>query len=139
MSSCHHFNPCLAEYSNAWWLLCQPSPNASNATHLYYTKLSPQKWTKRKEATRQINFKTFILTSCSLISHQYSTPAFPIHGMLNLLAKLCGIPTQFSPPAHAVSLAVEFSESHCTKCIELRILPMLLSDNHPNTSFKFDF
>lgn len=34
MSSCHHSRPCRAENSNAWWLLCHPSPNASNATHL---------------------------------------------------------------------------------------------------------
>lgn len=34
MSSCHQSRPCLAEYSKAWWLLCHPSPNASNATHL---------------------------------------------------------------------------------------------------------
>lgn len=33
-SNCHHFRPCRAEYSKAWWLLCQPSPNASSATHL---------------------------------------------------------------------------------------------------------
>ena len=33
-SSCHHSRPWRAEYSKAWWLLCQPSPNASIATHL---------------------------------------------------------------------------------------------------------
>ena len=40
MSSCHHSKPCLAEYSKAWWLLCQPSPNASNATHLNNFKIN---------------------------------------------------------------------------------------------------
>ncbi len=33
-SSCHHSSPWRAEYSKAWWLLCHPSPKASNATHL---------------------------------------------------------------------------------------------------------
>lgn len=38
ISNCHHSSPCRAENSKAWWLLCQPSPNASNATHLTKSK-----------------------------------------------------------------------------------------------------
>lgn len=34
MSTCHHSRPWRALASNAWWLLCQPSPQASRPTHL---------------------------------------------------------------------------------------------------------
>ena len=41
MSSCHHSRPWRAENSNAWWLLCQPSPNASSPTHQLLRERSP--------------------------------------------------------------------------------------------------
>ena len=34
MSTSHHSIPALAEYSNAWWLLCQLSPNEGKLIHL---------------------------------------------------------------------------------------------------------
>ena len=32
VSNCHHSRPWRAENSNAWWLLCHPSPKARAAT-----------------------------------------------------------------------------------------------------------
>src|SRR5580704_8057724 len=32
-SNSYHVSPCRAEVGCAWWLLCQPSPNVSRATH----------------------------------------------------------------------------------------------------------
>lgn len=37
MSICHHSKPCLADDSNAWWLLCQLSPNENTDSHLFTT------------------------------------------------------------------------------------------------------
>lgn len=99
-SSCHHSRPCLAEYSKAWWLLCQPSPKASTATHLInftpYLRIT-NLWT-------QINYKTMKKlkgwdTNCFWISPLCSRADSPIHGKLSLQAKLCGRPKQFSLPA----------------------------------------
>ena len=39
-SSCHFCKPCRALNSKAWWLLCQPSPKASSATHLQHDAVS---------------------------------------------------------------------------------------------------
>mmetsp|Transcript_8495 Transcript_8495/g.35477 ORF Transcript_8495/g.35477 Transcript_8495/m.35477 type:complete len:214 (-) Transcript_8495:964-1605(-) len=41
MSICHHSKPCLAENSNAWWLLCHPSPNARMPIHQLFRERSP--------------------------------------------------------------------------------------------------
>lgn len=35
MSTCHHSRPWRALDSKAWWLLCQPSPQARMPTHLH--------------------------------------------------------------------------------------------------------
>src|ERR1700693_370986 len=43
----YHFNPCRAETGWAWWLLCQPSPKVSNATHQLLVERSLV--TKRRE------------------------------------------------------------------------------------------
>merc|ERR1711869_135708 len=40
-STWYHSSPCLAEYSNAWWLLCHPSPHARSATHQLFLLRSP--------------------------------------------------------------------------------------------------
>src|SRR5919107_4800357 len=32
-SICHHFRPCTEDVGNAWWLLCQDSPNDGSASH----------------------------------------------------------------------------------------------------------
>src|SRR6056300_1440477 len=41
MSTCHHSNPCLTLNSNAWWLLCHPSPNAKIPTDKLFLDKSP--------------------------------------------------------------------------------------------------
>jgi len=41
-SYCHHSRPCRALNSNAWWLLCQPSPNARMPTHLQQSHLESE-------------------------------------------------------------------------------------------------
>ena len=37
----HHFKPCLTELSNAWWLLCHPSPRARTPTKGLFIEISP--------------------------------------------------------------------------------------------------
>lgn len=41
MSNCRLPSPWRAEYSKAWWLLCQPSPKASQPTHQLLRDWSP--------------------------------------------------------------------------------------------------
>lgn len=63
ISICHHFKPCLAEYSKAWWLLCQPSPNESNATHLIKITwiCSQNQLVKASESVLYMEKYTFII------------------------------------------------------------------------------
>ena len=85
MSNCHHSRPCRAENSKAWWLLCHPSPNASNATHLktcrYFIRnlLANQLTRTRCILVREVNG-----TNCSWTDHQYSMLASLRHDMLNV-------------------------------------------------------
>ena len=40
MSSSYHASPCRADVGCAWWLLCQPSPKVSSATHQLFRERS---------------------------------------------------------------------------------------------------
>src|SRR5437763_202331 len=51
MSTSYHASPCFAADGCAWWLLCQPSPHVSSATHQLLRESSfvsnlrlPQRW-----------------------------------------------------------------------------------------------
>lgn len=94
-STCHHSRPCLAEYSKAWWLLCQPSPNASNATHLHKFKIQVQEKFSEQILDKELDC---VITNCSGTNLQCSMLAFPIHDKLNLPARWCDIPIQSSHP-----------------------------------------
>jgi hypothetical protein len=50
--TCHHSRPWRAEYSKAWWLLCQPSPKARRPTHLRHEKGGRQNQRELREVPR---------------------------------------------------------------------------------------
>ncbi len=67
----YHFKPCRAETGCAWWLLCQPSPKVSNATHQLLVDMSLV--TKRREPQLWVaEFTSQVV--CSPITVRKKTP-----------------------------------------------------------------
>lgn len=66
-STCHHSRPCRAEFSNAWWLLCHPSPsdvhpnNLVLSTNIIHVPISNYSifdfWRNQKKKCRRARYR----------------------------------------------------------------------------------
>lgn len=102
MSICHHSRPCLADDSNAWWLLCQLSPNENTDSHLQKDNSNKTKRFNNNAFFGPISCLQFTCRLIFLKCDRYDIRLFLIHTK-HLHTKhyeKCHLSSKFECPRH---------------------------------------